>query len=142
TKRVASNGNLVTLPVMSQPWITPATPDLLFAELVKVGTRGNSNRTAFTSLYNFVAAYHNEQHTMLRPEAPTIVVFFMDEEETRMAFWKTEANGARTASWAESGTLPDLLAQHNERNPDERQTLDGYINYWVLRPFIIAKGNK
>src|SRR5262249_49133262 len=30
----------------------------------------------------------------------------------------------------------------NARHPQQRQTLDGYINYWVLRPFIIAKGNK
>jgi len=34
------------------------------------------------------------------------------------------------------------LKQYNARNPQKRQTLDGYINYWVLRPFIIAKGNK
>src|SRR5690606_37492170 len=35
-KRVASNGNLVTLPVMPEPWVTPRTPDSIFAELVKV----------------------------------------------------------------------------------------------------------
>ena len=28
------------------------------------------------------------------------------------------------------------------RNPGARQTLDGYINQWVVRPFTIAKGNK
>jgi len=142
TKRVASNGNLVTLPAMERPWITPRTPDGIFAELVKVGTKGNSNRTAFTSVYNFVAAYHNGQHQMLRPEATTFVVFFMDEEETRMALWRPRPDGTRTAEWIEHGQLPELLAEFNERNPKQRQTLDGYINYWVLRPFIIAKGNK
>ncbi|MBA4136648.1 MAG: hypothetical protein C0518_04960 [Opitutus sp.] len=142
TKRVASNGNLVTLPAMEHPWVTPRTPDSVFAELVKVGTKGNSNRTAFTSVYNFVAGYHNGQHALLRPDATTIVVFFMDEEETRMALWREGKDGARTADWIESGKLPDLLAQFNARNPAQRQTLDGYINYWVLRPFIIAKGNK
>jgi hypothetical protein len=142
TKQVASNGNLVTLPPMDQPWVTPRTPDAVFAELVKVGTRGNSNRTAFTSVYNFVAGYHNGQHAMLRPEATTIVVFFMDEEETRMAVWREGPQGARTAEWVESGKLPQLLAEYNARHPDNRQTLDGYINSWVLRPFIIAKGNK
>jgi hypothetical protein len=142
TKRVASNGTLVTLPVLAQPWITPKTPDGVFAELVKVGTNGDSNRTAFTAVYNFVAGYTNNQHAFLRPDATTIVVFFMDEEETRMALWKERANGAREAEWIENGKLPELLGQFNARKPKERQTLDGYINYWVLRPFIIAKGNK
>jgi hypothetical protein len=142
TKRVASNGTLVTLPVMDQPWITPQTPDSIFAELVKVGTNGDSNRTAFTAVYNFVASYYNKQHEFLRPEATTIVVFFMDEEETRMATWKELKNGTRVAQWIEDGKLPDLLEEYNSRNPKKRQTLDGYINYWVLRPFIIAKGNK
>lgn len=142
TKRVASNGTLVTLPVMPQPWVTPRTPDSIFAELVKVGTNGDSNRTAFTSVYNFVAGFYNKQHTFLRPDATTIVVFFMDEEETRMATWKEQRDGSREAEWIENGKLPDLLKQYNARNPKNRQTLDGYINYWVLRPFIIAKGNK
>jgi hypothetical protein len=142
TKRVASNGNLVTLPVMDQPWVTPKTPDSVFAELVKVGTKGDSNRTAFTSVYNFVAGYYNKQHAFLRPDATTIVVFFMDEEETRMATWKPQRSGPAQAEWIENGKLPDLLNQYNARNPRARQTLDGYINYWVLRPFIIAKGNK
>jgi Bacterial Ig domain len=141
-KRVASNGTLVTLPVMAQPWITPQTPDSLFAELVKVGTNGDSNRTAFTSVYNFVAGSYNKQHAFLRPDATTIVVFFMDEEETRMALWKEQKNGPPQAEWIENGKLPELLNQYNARNPQKRQTLDGYINYWVLRPFIIAKGNK
>jgi hypothetical protein len=142
TKRVASNGLLVTLPVMAQPWITPKTPNSIFSELVKVGTNGNRNRTAFTSVYNFVAGYYNKQNSFLRPEAMTVVVFFMDEEETRMAVWKELRNGQRQAEWIENGKLPDLLNQFNARNPKQRQTLDGYINYWVLRPFIIAKGNK
>jgi hypothetical protein len=142
TKRVASNGNLVKLPVMDQPWVTPQTPDSIFAELVKVGTNGDSNRTAFTAVYNFVADYYNKRHAFLRPDATTIVVFFMDEEETRMALWKEQRNGPPTAEWIENGKLPDLLNQYNARNPQKRQTLDGYINYWVLRPFIIAKGNK
>jgi hypothetical protein len=142
TKRVASNGTLVTLPVLAQPWITPKTPDGVFAELVKVGTNGDSNRTAFTSIYNFVAGYANKQHAFLRPDATTIVVFFMDEEETRMALWKEQKNGSRQAEWIENGKLPDLLNQFNARNPKERQTLDGYINYWVLRPFLIVKGNR
>lgn len=142
TKRVASNGNLVTLPVMPQPWVTPDTPDRIFAELVKVGTNGDSNRTAFTAVYNFVADYYNKQHTFLRPEATTIVVFFMDEEETRMAAWEEKKDGSRQATWIENGTLPDLIESNNARNPESRQTLDGYLNYWVLRPFIIAKGNK
>jgi hypothetical protein len=141
-KRVASNGTLVTLPVMPQPWITPRTPDSVFAELVKVGTSGDSNRTAFTSVYNFVAGSYNKQHAFLRPDATTIVVFFMDEEETRMATWKEQRGGAPQAEWIENGKLPDLLKQYNARHPRARQTLDGYINYWVLRPFIIAKGNK
>ena len=142
TKRVASNGTLVTLPALTQPWITPKTPDSVFAELVKVGTNGDSNRTAFTSVYNFVAGYYNKQHAFLRPDATTIVVFFMDEEETRMATWKEQRSGPPQAEWIENGKLPDLLNQYNARNPKKRQTLDGYINYWVLRPFIIAKGNK
>ncbi len=142
TKRVASNGLLVRLPVMEQPWITPQTPDSLFAELVKVGTNGDSNRTAFTSVYNFVAGYHNKQHTFLRPDAMTIVVFFMDEEETRMATWKDRKDGTRQAAWIEDGKLPDLLKQYNKRNPKAHLTLDGYIEQWVLRPFIIAKGNQ
>jgi hypothetical protein len=142
TKRVASNGTLVTLPLMPEPWVTPRTPDGVFAELVKVGTNGDSNRTAFTATYNFVAGYHNRQHALLRPEATTIVVFFMDEEETRMALWREQRDGPRKAEWIENGKLPDLLTQHNARNPVARQTLDSYINQWVLRPFIIAKGNK
>lgn len=142
TKRVASNGNLVTLPVMSQPWVTPDTPDSIFAELVKVGTNGDSNRTAFTSVYNFVADYYQKRHTFLRPEATTIVVFFMDEEETRMAAWEEKRDGSRQAKWIQNGKLPDLIDDYNERGSQSRQTLDGYLNYWVLRPFIIAKGNK
>ncbi len=142
TKHVASNGALVTLPILTQPWITRQTPDSVFAELVKVGTNGDSNRTAFTSVYNFVAGYYNKQHTFLRPEATTIVVFFMDEEETRMALWKDNKDGTREAQWIEDGKLPELLNQFNAHNPEKRQTLDGYINYWVLRPFIIVKGNK
>jgi hypothetical protein len=142
TKRVASNGTLVTLPVMAQPWVTPQTPDSVFAELVKVGTNGDSNRTAFTAVYNFVANYQQKQHALLRPDATTIVVFFMDEEETRMAVWKEPAGGERQAEWIENGKLPELLNQFNARNPGKRQTLDTYINYWVLRPFIIVKGNK
>ncbi|MES2692922.1 MAG: Ig-like domain-containing protein [Verrucomicrobiota bacterium] len=141
-KRVASNGALVTLPVMAQPWITPQTPDRIFAELVKVGINGDNNRTAFTSVYNFVASYYNKQHSFLRPDATTIVVYFMDEEETRMAVWKEQRSGKPQAEWVENGKLPDLLKQANARNAGARQTLDGYINYWVLRPFIIAKGNK
>jgi len=142
TKRVGSNGTLVTLPVMDQPWVTPRTPDSIFEELVKVGTNGDSNRTAFTSIYNFVVGYYNKQHTFLRPDATTIVVFFMDEEETRMAMWKEQRDGTRQADWIENGKLPELLDQYNARNPSARQTLDAYINYWVLRPFIIVKGNK
>ena len=145
TKRVASNGALVTLPVMDQPWITPQTPDSIFAELVKVGINGDSNRTAFTSVYNFVAGYANKQHAFLRPDATTIVVFFMDEEETRMATWKDNKeskDGTRQAAWIEDGKLPELLNQYNKRNPQKRQTLDSYIDQWVLRPFIIVKGNK
>jgi len=142
TKQVASNGALVTLPVMPQPWVTPQTPDGVFAELVKVGTNGDSNRTAFTAVYNFVAGYYNKDHALLRPDATTIVVFFMDEEETRMATWKEQADGQRQAEWIEDGKLPDLLTQYNARHPGKRQTLDAYINYWVLRPFIIVKGNK
>ena len=142
TKRVASNGHLVRLPVLDNPWVTPKTADGIFAELVKVGTNGDSNRTAFTAVYNFVAGYYNKQHAFLRPEATTIVVFFMDEEETRMALWKEQRDGSREAEWIQDGTLPDLLKQYNARNPRARQTLDGYINQWVVRPFVIAKGNK
>ncbi|HEX2862862.1 MAG TPA: Ig-like domain-containing protein [Lacunisphaera sp.] len=142
TKKVASNGALVRLPVMPEPWVTPQTPDSIFAELVKVGTNGDSNRTAFTSVYNFVAGYHNKEHAMLRPDATTIVVFFMDEEETRMATWKEQAGGPPKAEWIENGKLPELLVQYNADNPAKRQTLDSYINYWVLRPYIIVKGNK
>jgi hypothetical protein len=150
TKQVASNGTLVRLPVMTQPWVTPQTPDGVFAELVKVGTNGDSNRTAFTAVYNFVAGFQNKDHALLRPGATTIVVFFMDEEETRMATWKNEApirqaQGARPerrAEWIEDGKLPELLNQFNARNPGQRQTLASYINFWVLRPFIIVKGNK
>jgi hypothetical protein len=93
-------------------------------------------------VYNFVAGFYNKQHTFLRPEATTIVVFFMDEEETRMAVWKDQKSGAPQAEWIEDGKLPDLLNQYNARNLEKRQTLDSYINYWVLRPFIIVKGNK
>lgn len=142
TKRVASNGKLVTLPDMPQPWATPETPDHTFAELVRVGTNGDSNRTAFTALYNFVANYYNKEHAFLRPDATTIVVFFMDEEETRMATWKGPKNGPREAKWIENGTLPDLIDDYNADHRGARQTLDGYLNYWVLRPFIIVKGNK
>jgi len=142
TKHVASNGTLVTLPQMPEPWVTPQTPDGVFAELVKVGTNGDSNRTAFTAVYNFVANYANKVHALLRPEATTIVVFFMDEEETRMAVWQDQPDGSRKAEWNENGKLPDLLAQFNAANPQKRQTLDSYINYWVLRPFILVKGNK
>ena len=66
----------------------------------------------------------------------------MDEEETRMALWEEGRNGSRQATWVQNGTLPDLIRKHNERDPEQRLTLDGYLNYWVLRPFIIAKGNK
>jgi hypothetical protein len=146
-KKVASNGTLVTLPVMSQPWVTPQTPDSVFAELVKVGTNGDSNRTAFTPVYNFVVNYQQKRHALLRPDATTIVVFFMDEEETRMAVWKdapkaSTPSGEREAEWIQDGKLPELLNQYNARNPGKRQTLDSYINYWVLRPFIIVKGNQ
>ena len=142
TKRVASNGGLVTLPVLPQPWVTPQTPDGVFAELVKVGTNGDSNRTAFTAVYNFVAGFQNDQHAMLRPDATTIVVFFMDEEETRMATWQDLPDGGREARWIEDGRLPELLKEYNREHPAQRQTLDRYINFWVLRPFIIVKGNK
>ena len=142
SKQVASNGNLVTLPVMPQPWVTPDTPNSIFAELVKVGTNGDRNRTAFTAVYNFVANYYQKKHDFLRPEATTIVVFFMDEEETRMATWEEKRDGSRQAKWIENGKLPDLIDDYNARHPKKRQTLDGYLNYWVLRPFIIAKGNK
>ena len=141
-KQVASNGTLVTLPVLPQPWVTPSTSDGVFAELVKVGTNGDSNRTAFTAVYNFVAAYHNGQHAFLRPNAPTFVVMFMDEEETRMASWGTGVDGRPEAEWVEDGKLPDLIRRYNARGPAVPQTLDGYINQWVLRPFIVAKGNR
>lgn len=141
-KQVASNGRLVTLPVLPQPWVTPQTPDGVFAELVKVGTNGDSNRTAFTAVYNFVAGFQNQQHTLLRPDATTIVVFFMDEEETRMATWEDLPGGGREARWIEDGKLPKLLKEYNAEHPKQRQTLDSYINYWVLRPFIIVKGNQ
>lgn len=142
TKKVASNGTLVTLPVMAQPWVTPQTPDGVFAELVKVGTNGDSNRTAFTAVYNFVSNYSNKLHAMLRPDATTIVVFFMDEEETRMATWERRKGEEPRAKWVENGKLPDLVNDYNRRNPTQRQTLDSYINYWVVRPFVIVKGNK
>lgn len=143
TKRVASNGLLVTLPWLPEPWVTPRTPDAVFAELVRVGTNGDSNRTAFTATYNFVAGYHNREHTFLRPGAPTFVVLFMDEEETRMATWKPQAGGPPRAEWIENGKLPALLEEFNARTPaGSRQTLDGYIQQWVLRPFILAKGNR
>lgn len=141
-KPVASNGRLVTLPVLPQPWVTPQTPDGIFAELVKVGTNGDSNRTAFTAVYNFVAGFQSNQHAMLRPDATTIVVFFMDEEETRMATWQDLPDGGREAKWIEDGKLPELLKQYNGRRPAQRLTLDSYINYWVVRPFTIVKGNK
>ena len=142
TKQVASNGTLVRLPVMPQPWVTPSTPDSIFAELVKVGTNGDSNRTAFTAVYNFVAGFQNKDHALLRPDATTIVVFFMDEEETRMATWKDLPGGGREAEWIQDGKLPQLLKEFNAQHPRKRQTLDSYINFWVLRPFIIVKGNK
>jgi hypothetical protein len=142
TKRVASNGQLVTLPGMAEPWVTRGTPDGVFAELVQVGTNGDSNRTAFTAVYNFVAGYYNKQHTFLRPDATTVIVFFMDEEETRMALWKEQKDGPPKAEWIQDGKLPDLLDDYNAHHQRQRQTLDGYINYWVLRPFIIAKGNQ
>jgi hypothetical protein len=93
-------------------------------------------------VYNFVAGAYHGQHAFLRPDATTIVVFFMDEEETRMAVWKEQRNGPPQAEWIDNGKLPDLLNQYNARNPRARQTLDGYINYWVVRPFILAKGYK
>ncbi|HVT72823.1 MAG TPA: Ig-like domain-containing protein [Lacunisphaera sp.] len=142
TKQVASNGDLVTLPELPQPWVTPATPDSVFAELVKVGTNGDSNRTAFTAVYNLVANYQHGDHAFFRPDATTIVVFFMDEEETRMATWKDLPGGGREAEWVENGRLPALLNEYNASHPQKRQTLDSYINFWVLRPFIIIKGNK
>lgn len=142
TKRVASNGNLVSLDAMAQPWITRDSPDGIFSELVKVGTNGDSNRTAFTAVYNFVTNYYNKQHAFLRPAATTIVVFFMDEEETRMAVWETNKAGERKAAWIESGKLPQLIEDYNADHPRAHQTLDGYINYWVIRPFVIAKGNQ
>ena len=59
-----------------------------------------------------------------------------------MAVWKEKPDGSRTAEWIENGRLPDLLNQYNARHPGQRLTLDGYVNYWVVRPFVIAKGNK
>jgi hypothetical protein len=59
-----------------------------------------------------------------------------------MAMWKDEKHDPPVAEWIENGKLPELLKEYNDRNPRKRQTLDGYINYWVLRPFIIAKGNQ
>jgi len=59
-----------------------------------------------------------------------------------MAVWKERRGGGREAEWIENGKLPVLLEQFNARNPAQRQTLDSYINHWVLRPFIIAKGNR
>ena len=38
--------------------------------------------------------------------------------------------------------LPELLEDYNQSHAADRQTLDGYINYWVLRSFIIVKGNQ
>src|SRR5690606_25427523 len=99
TKRVASNGNLVTLPVLPQPWITRDTPDGIFAELVKVGTNGDSNRTAFTAVYNFVANYYNKRHSFLRPDATTFVLFFIHEEVTRRSPCKAPPAGSRTPPW-------------------------------------------
>ncbi len=60
-----------------------------------------------------------------------------------MATWKPvrQAQG-REAEWIEDGKLPELLNEYNARNPGKRQTLDSYINYWVVRPFTIVKGNK
>ncbi|HVU32816.1 MAG TPA: Ig-like domain-containing protein [Opitutaceae bacterium] len=142
TKHVASNGNLVTLPVMDRPWVTRRTPEGVFEELVKVGTNGDSNRTAFTAVYNFVAGYYNKQNSFLRPDATTFIVFFMDEEETRMATWKPQSDGPPKAEWVENGKLPDLIRKYDDRHPQAHLTLDSYINYWVMRPFIIAKGNQ
>lgn len=142
TKEVASNGALVSLPALPQPWVTPQTPDAVFAELVKVGTNGDDNRTAFTAVYNLVADYQGGRHALLRPDATTIVVYFMDEEETRMATWRPQRDGTKKAEWVENGKLPELIQAFNERHPEQRQTLDGYINFWVLRPFIIVKGNQ
>lgn len=59
-----------------------------------------------------------------------------------MATWKVMRDGTRRAEWIEDGKLPDLIRQYNARNPSARQTLDSYIHDWVLRPFVIAKGNK
>jgi hypothetical protein len=60
-----------------------------------------------------------------------------------MALWKEQRNGAPpVAEWIENGKLPDLLNAYNQRNPAKRQTLDGYINYWVVRPFTLVKGNQ
>ena len=59
-----------------------------------------------------------------------------------MASWQELEDGSRQAQWVENGKLPDLIKKYNADKPRLRQTLDGYINYWVLRPFIIAKGNQ
>jgi len=58
-----------------------------------------------------------------------------------MATWQ-EKGGIKKAEWVENGKLPVLLDEFNSRNPGQRQTLESYIQYWVLRPFIIVKGNK
>src|ERR1035441_2304033 len=55
---------------------------------------------------------------------------------------KDQKDAPPQAEWIEDGKLPDLLKQYNARNPTKRLTLDGYIEQWVLRPFIIVKGNK
>lgn len=59
-----------------------------------------------------------------------------------MARWNEGSAGDARAEWIEDGRLPDLLRRHNARHPKAPQTLDGYINQWVLRPFIIVKGNR
>ena len=58
-----------------------------------------------------------------------------------MATWKEEGR-IKKAEWVENGKLPALLNEFNSKNPAQRQTLDSYINYWVVRPFVIVKGNK
>lgn len=59
-----------------------------------------------------------------------------------MATWQDLPGGGREARWIEDGKLPELLKEYNGQHPAKRQTLDSYINYWVVRPFIIVKGNK
>ena len=59
-----------------------------------------------------------------------------------MARWNAQRDGTRRAEWIEDGRLPELIRRHNARHPRDPQTLDGYINHWVLRPFVIAKGNR